>query len=296
MLKVCEIFMCQAFPWGSLYPAALKARESSCLQPMVSSSAPRPASAASCFCWWLPQRVTTNMAVGKKNGWYDWYVYIQMDRVDMSTWLLASEKTWISQLCPVWFFSALKTNMCFLMFAENKLSNFTWLENPLIFDMIFASKHGWEIPELNGECSIAMFDYRMVPILNITMFHVRLSGCKCCLTPAPKSSQWLGLMTWLVDDLKIYLSCPWFVEMYAYSICSNNAPISEFLLTSLDFPMISHGHVPPVPLWKSWTSSHQSPMTSKRQGCPSLRGPWMMLRSRYFCPLAWDLPWQIVIP
>lgn len=41
--------------------------------------------------------------------------------------------------------------------------------------------------------------------------------------------------------------------------------------------------------WKSWTSSHPSPMTSKRQGCPSLRGPWMMLRSRYFCPLAWDL-------
>ena len=31
---------------------------------------------------------------------------------------------------------------------------------------------------------------------------------------------------------------------------------------------------------------HMSSRIAKKHGCPSLRGPWMMLRSRYFCPLA----------
>ena len=34
-----------------------------------------------------------------------------------------------------------------------------------------------------------------------------------------------------------------------------------------------------------WTELMTSRI-AKKHGCPSFRGPWMMLRSRYFCPLA----------
>lgn len=36
----------------------------------------------------------------------------------------------------------------------------------------------------------------------------------------------------------------------------------------------------------TWLHCPYVSRTAKKHGCPSLRGPWMMLRSRYFCPLA----------
>ena len=89
--------------------------------------------AASCFCWWLPLSHNEHGCWQKKSCWYDWYVYIYIYKwTELTCQLdcLLVTKTWISQLCPVWFFNALKTKLVNppIFGVKNRIQ--TWLGNP----------------------------------------------------------------------------------------------------------------------------------------------------------------------
>ena len=138
-LSVIPIFDAQfffwnlhAFPWGSQNPEKHwkrgKAAAYSPWYPRVLPDLRRVV-----FLLMVATESQRTWLLAKKSCWYDWYVCIYIYKwTELTCQLdcLLVTKTWISQLCPVWFFSALKTKLVNppIFGVKNRIQ--TWLGNP----------------------------------------------------------------------------------------------------------------------------------------------------------------------